>query len=88
MNFYKTPTGTYMGLNATEFYQVTFGKRQDGTFYFSQETFPAEMLPELEEIYNNPESQLTPVDWTDSPVTQAEVEAQLEQNLQLGNLIN
>ena len=86
MNFYKTPTGTYMALNATEFYQVTFGKRQDGTFYFSQETFPAEMLPELEEIYQD--AQLTPVDWTDSPVTQVEVEAQLQQNLQLGNLIN
>ena len=75
-----------MALNATEFYQVTFGKRQDGTFYFSQETFPAEMLPELEEIYQD--AQLTPVDWTDSPVTQVEVEAQLQQNLQLGNLIN
>jgi hypothetical protein len=86
MNFYKTSTGTYMGLNATEFYQVTFGKRDDGTFYFSQETFPAEMLPELEEVYQNAE--LIPVDWTDSPVTQAQVEAQLEQNLQLGNLID
>jgi len=75
-----------MGLNATEFYQVTFGKRDDGTFYFSQETFPAEMLPELEEVYQNAE--LIPVDWTDSPVTQAQVEAQLEQNLQLGNLID
>jgi len=88
MNFYKTPTGTYMGLNATDLYQVTFGKRQDGTFYFSQETFPIEMLFEIEEIYNNPDSQLTPVDWTDSPVSQAEVEAQLQENLQLGNLIN
>jgi hypothetical protein len=86
MNFYKTSTGTYMGLNATEFYQVTFGKRDDGTFYFSQETFPAEMLPELEEVYQNAE--LIPVDWTDSPVTQADVETQLEQILQLGNLID
>lgn len=77
-----------MGLNAVELYQVTFTKRQDEKFYFSQETFPIEMLPELEEIYNNPESLLTPVDWTDSPVTQAQVEAQLQQNLQLGNLIN
>ncbi len=75
-----------MGLNATEFYQVTFGKRDDGTFYFSQETFPAEMLPELEEVYQNAE--LTPVDWTDSSVTQADVETQLEQILQLGNLID
>jgi hypothetical protein len=86
MNFYKTQTGTYLGLNATELYQVTFGKREDSTFYFSQETFPAEMLPEIEQIYQD--AQLTPVDWTDSPVTQAEVEAQLNQNLQLGNLIN
>jgi len=88
MNFYKTITGSYMGLNKTDFYQVSFGKRQDGTFYFSQESFPIEMLPELEEIYNNPDSQLTPVDWTDSPVSQTEVEAALTQNLQLGNLIN
>lgn len=86
MNFYKTPTGTYMGLNTTDLYQVTFGKRQDDTFYFSQETFPIEMLPELEEIYQN--SDLTPVDWTDAPVTQAQVEAALAQNLQLGALIS
>jgi hypothetical protein len=88
MNFYKTVTGTYMGLDVTELYQVTFGKRQDGTFYFSQESFPAEMLPELEEIYNNPDSQLTPVDWTDSEVTQAEVETVLAQINQLGTAIN
>ena len=88
MNFYKTITGTYMGLNTTDLFQVTFGKRQDGTFYFSQESFPAEMLPEIEEIYNNPDSQLTPVDWTDAPVTQVQVETLLQQNLQLGNLIN
>ena len=77
-----------MGLDVTELYQVTFGKRQDGTFYFSQESFPAEMLPELEEIYNNPDSQLTPVDWTDSEVTQAEVETVLAQINQLGTAIN
>ncbi len=88
MNFYKTPTGTYMGLNATDLYQVTFGKRQDGTFYFSQETFTIEMLPQLEEIYNNPESQLTPVDWTDSPVSQVQVESALENIYQLGQEIS
>jgi len=88
MNFYKTVSGTYMGLNTTELYQVIFGKQADGSFYFSQEKFPAEMLPEVEAIYNDPASQLTPVDWTDSPVSQAEVEAALTQNLQLGNLIN
>ena len=88
MNFYKTVSGSYMGLNALEFYQVMFGKQADGSFYFSQEKFPAEMLPEVEAIYNNPDSQLTPVDWTDSPVTQAQVEAALQQNLQLGTLID
>lgn len=88
MNFYKTITGNYMGLNTTDLFQVTFGKREDGTFNFSQESFPAEMLPELEAIYNNPDSQLTPVDWTDSPVPQADIEHLLQQNLQLGNLIS
>lgn len=88
MNFYKTISGSYMGLNVEELYQVTFGKQSDGSFYFSQEKFPADILPQIEAIYNNPDSQLTPVDWTDSPVSQAEVEAALQQNLQLGDLIN
>lgn len=87
MNFYKTPTGSYMALDEINFFQVTFGKREsDGTFHFTQESFPAEMLPELQEIYAN--APITPVDWTDSSVSQADVEALLLQNFQLGNAIN
>lgn len=87
MNFYKTPTGTYMGLDEVNFFQVTFGKREsDGTFHFTQESFPAEMLPELQEIYAN--APITPVDWTNSPVAKQDVEAALLQNLQLGNAID
>lgn len=87
MDFYKTQTGTYMVLDKVNFFQATFGKREtDGTFIFSQESFPIEMLAEIEEIYAN--APITPVDWTNSPVAKQDVEAALLQNLQLGNAID
>lgn len=87
MDFYKTSTGTYLVLDKVNLFQCTFGRRvEDGTFIFSQETFDAAFLPEIEEIYAN--APITPVDWTDSPVSKQDIEAALIQNLQLGNLID
>jgi hypothetical protein len=87
MDFYKTQTGTYLVLDKVNFFQCTFGKRaEDGTFIFSQETFPPELLAEVEQIYEN--APITPVDWADSPVSKQDVEAALLQNLGIGNMID
>ena len=85
MNFYKTQVGSFLGLNTTDFYQVSFGKRQDGSFHFIQESFPSEMLPQIEEIFTT--LPVTPVDWTNSDVSQAEIEATLAQIKLLGDKI-
>lgn len=84
--FYKTQTGTYLGLNKEQRFTVSFGKRIDGTFFFSQETIPVEVVEQIEQTIKG--AILTDVSFATAEVSQEQIEQVLITIKQLGTLIS